>query len=138
MTESKWILVDAKDISLGRVASFTANRLMGKDKADWTPYADNGDFVIIINSAKAKLTGKKTEDKEYHFHSGYPGGLKTFKYKDMVKKDHSYPMLSAIKGMLPKNKLSDAVIKKVKIYEGEEHPHAAQKPVRVEIADKVK
>ncbi len=133
MTESKWILVDAKGISLGRVASFVANKLMGKDKANWTPYADNGDFVVIVNSAKAKLTGKKAEDKEYHFHSGYPGGMKTFNYKDMLKKDATFPVYQAIKGMLPKNKLSDAVLKKVKIYEGEDHPHAAQQPVKVEI-----
>jgi large subunit ribosomal protein L13 len=133
MTESKWILIDAKGVSLGRVASFAANKLMGKDKANWTPYADNGDFVIIINSAKAKLTGKKNEDKEYHFHSGYPGGLKTFNYKDMLAKDPTFPVYQAIKGMLPKNKLSDAVIKKVKIYADENHPHHAQMPARVEI-----
>ena len=133
MTESKWILVDAKGVSLGRVASFVANRLMGKDKANWTPYADNGDFVVVVNSAKAKITGRKADDKEYHFHSGYPGGMKTFNYKDMLKKDPTFPVYQAIKGMLPKNKLSDAVLKKVKIYEGEEHPHAAQQPVKVEI-----
>ncbi len=133
MTESKWILVDAQGVSLGRVASFVANKLMGKDKANWTPYADNGDFVVVINSAKAKLTGKKAEDKEYHFHSGYPGGMKTFNYKDMLKKDPTFPVYQAIKGMLPKNKLSDAVLKKVKIYEGENHPHTAQQPVKVEI-----
>ena len=133
MTESKWILVDAKGVSLGRVASFVANRLMGKDKANWTPYADNGDFVVVVNSAKAKITGRKADDKEYHFHSGYPGGMKTFNYKDMLKKDPTFPVYQAIKGMLPKNKLSDAVLKKVKIYEGEEHPHTAQQPVKVEI-----
>lgn len=133
MTESKWILVDAKGVSLGRVASFVANRLMGKDKANWTPYADNGDFVVIVNSAKAKITGRKADDKEYHFHSGYPGGMKTFNYKDMLKKDPTFPVYQAIKGMLPKNKLSDAVLKKVKIYEGEDHPHSAQQPVKVEI-----
>ena len=133
MTESKWILVDAKGVSLGRVASFVANRLMGKDKANWTPYADNGDFVVIVNSAKAKITGRKADDKEYHFHSGYPGGMKTFNYKDMLKKDPTFPVYQAIKGMLPKNKLSDAVLKKVKIYEGEEHPHTAQQPIKVEI-----
>jgi len=133
MTESKWILVDAKGVSLGRVASFVANRLMGKDKANWTPYADNGDFVVIVNSAKAKITGRKADAKEYHFHSGYPGGMKTFNYKDMLKKDPTFPVYQAIKGMLPKNKLSDAVLKKVKIYEGEEHPHTAQQPVKIEI-----
>ncbi|MCL4427517.1 MAG: 50S ribosomal protein L13 [Deltaproteobacteria bacterium] len=133
MTESKWILVDAEGVSLGRVASFVANKLMGKDKANWTPYADNGDFVVIVNSAKAKITGKKAEDKEYHFHSGYPGGMKTFNYKDMLKKDPTFPVYQAIKGMLPKNKLSDVVLKKVKIYEGEDHPHKAQQPVKVEI-----
>ena len=134
MAESKWVLIDAKDVSLGRVAGFAANKLMGKDKPDWTPYADNGDFVIVINSAKAKLTGKKTTDKEYHFHSGYPGGLKSYNYKDMVKKDPSYPILQAVKGMLPKNRLSDALLKKIKVYPDENHPHTAQQPVKIEIA----
>lgn len=133
MMESKWILVDAKGVSLGRVASFVANRLMGKDKTNWTPYADNGDFVVVINSSKAKVTGKKTTDKEYHFHSGYPGGLKTFNYRDMLKKDPTFPVLQAIKGMLPKNKLSNAVLKKVKIYPDDNHPHFAQQPVKIEI-----
>ncbi|MCL5891716.1 MAG: 50S ribosomal protein L13 [Deltaproteobacteria bacterium] len=134
MAESKWVLIDAKGVSLGRVAGFAANKLMGKDKPDWTPYADNGDFVIVINSAKAKLTGKKTTDKEYHFHSGYPGGLKSYNYKDMVKKDPSYPILQAVKGMLPKNRLSDALLKKIKVYPDENHPHTAQQPVKIEIA----
>ncbi|MFW0884622.1 50S ribosomal protein L13 [Candidatus Acidulodesulfobacterium sp. H_13] len=133
MVESKWIIIDADGISLGRVASFAAIRLMGKYKSDWTPYADNGDFVVIVNSLKAKLTGRKKTDKEYHFHSGYPGGLKTFSYRDMIKKDPTYPIFQAIKGMLPKNKLSNAVLKKVKIYPDENHPHLAQQPVRVEI-----
>lgn len=134
MTGNNWILVDAKGVSMGRVASFAAKKLMGKDKADWTPYADNGDFVIIINSSMAKVTGKKATDKEYHFHSGYPGGMKTFTYRDMMKKDPSFPIYKAIKGMLPKNKLSDAILKKVKIYAGGEHPHDAQRPVKVEIS----
>ncbi len=133
MTESRWILIDAKGVSLGRVASFAANRLMGKDKTNWTPYSDNGDFVIIVNSSKTKVTGRKTTDKEYHFHSGYPGGLKTFNYRDMLKKDPTYPIYQAIKGMLPKNRLSDAILKKVKIYADENHPHLAQQPVKLEI-----
>lgn len=134
MNEGKWVLIDAKGISLGRIASFAANKLMGKDKADWTPYSDNGDFVIVINSAKAKLTGRKSTNKEYHFHSGYPGGLSTYKYKDMVKKDPTYPIYKAVKGMLPKNKLSDKLLTKIKIYADENHPHLAQQPVKVEVA----
>ena len=133
MAESKWVLIDAKGVSLGRVASFAANKLMGKDKPDWTSYSDNGDFVIVINASKAKLTGKKTDNKEYNFHSGYPGGLKTYNYKDMVKKDPTYPILQAVKGMLPKNRLSDALLKKIKIYSDENHPHTAQQPVKLEI-----
>ncbi|HEC24785.1 MAG TPA: 50S ribosomal protein L13 [bacterium] len=133
MVENKWIIIDANDVSLGRLASFAAIRLMGKYKPDWTPYADNGDFVVIVNSLKAKLTGRKKTDKEYHFHSGYPGGLKTYSYRDMIKKDPTYPIFQAIKGMLPKNKLSNAVLKKVKIYPDENHPHIAQQPVKVEI-----
>ncbi|MCL4542408.1 MAG: 50S ribosomal protein L13 [Deltaproteobacteria bacterium] len=135
MAGSKWVLIDARDISLGRIASFAANKLMGKDKPDWTPYADNGDFVIVINSTKAKLTGKKIDNKEYNFHSGYPGGLKTYNYKDMLKKDPAYPIMQAVKGMLPKNKLSDSLLKKIKVYPDENHPHIAQQPVKVRLSD---
>lgn len=135
MSESKWVLIDAKDVSLGRVASFIANKLMGKDKPDWTPYTDNGDFVVVINSAKVKLTGKKTDKKEYNFHSEYPGGLKTFNYKDMLKKDPTFPVKQAVKGMLPKNKLSSSLLRKIKVYPGENHPHMAQQPKKLEMAN---
>jgi len=130
---NNWILIDAKDVSLGRLASFIANKLMGKDKADYAPYANKGDSIIVINSAKAKVTGKKYTDKQYYFHSGYPGGLKTFNYKDMLHKDATFPVYHAVKGMLPKNKLADVLIKKLKIYADENHPHIAQNPVAVDV-----
>ncbi|MHB1663779.1 MAG: 50S ribosomal protein L13 [bacterium] len=130
---SDWILVDAKDVSLGRLASFVAGKLMGKDKASYAPYINSGDFIVVINSAKAKVTGKKYTDKQYYFHSGYPGGLKTFNYKDMLKKDATFPVYHAVKGMLPKNKLADTLIKKLKIYADENHPHIAQNPVKVDV-----
>lgn len=133
MDKNTWVLIDAKDVSLGRIASFVANKLTGKDKPGYAPYLDNGDFVVVINSAKAKITGNKFNDKEYHFHSGYPGGLKTFSYKDMIKKDPTFPVFHAVKGMLPKNKLSDSLLKKLKIYADDNHPHSAQQPVKVNI-----
>ncbi len=133
MSDNKWVLIDANGVSLGRVASLAAHKLMGKDKPDWTPYGDNGDFVIIVNSQKARLTGRKGLNKLYHFHSGYPGGLTTYSYKEMIKKDPAYPLLTAVKGMLPKNRLSSKLLTKIKIYPDEKHPHDAQKPVKIEV-----
>ena len=126
--ERKWYVVDADGMVLGRLASQVANILRGKHKPTWTPHVDTGDFVIIINTDKVVLTGKKLDRKIYYRHSGYVGGLKETKYRDLMAKKSDFAVKQAVKGMLPKNKLSRQLIKKLKVYAGPEHPHTAQKP----------
>lgn len=127
--ERKWHLIDAADKELGRLASLTANILRGKHKPEYTPHIDTGDFVIIINADKIKVTGKKATDKIYYSHSGYQGGLKTMSFKEMMQKFPTRAMEKAVKGMLPHNSLGAQQFKKLKIYAGSEHPHEAQNPV---------
>ncbi len=126
--DRKWYLVDAADKPLGRVASEIAQILRGKHKVEFTPHVDTGDFVIVINSEKVALTGKKMVQKIYYRHSGYPGGIKAIPYGELLKRKPEKAIELAVKGMLPHNKLGRAVIKKLKVYPGEKHPHAAQKP----------
>jgi large subunit ribosomal protein L13 len=121
-------LLDAEDQILGRFATVVANKLRGKDKPTFTPHVDNGDFIVVVNAAKIKVTGNKFEQKKYYHHSLYPGGLKTSSFKEKINKDPQSIILKAVKGMLPKNKLASAMLKKLKVYRGEEHPHEAQKP----------
>lgn len=130
----KWYLIDAKDQVLGRVASKVASILRGKHKATYTPHIDMGDNVIIINADRVKLTGMKPQKKVYYRHSGYPGGLKETSFLDMMKKDPTFAMRNAIKGMLPHNRLGRRQLLHVKIYAGENHPHAAQKPEKIEMS----
>jgi large subunit ribosomal protein L13 len=130
----KWYLIDAKDQVLGRVASRVAAILRGKHKATYTPHIDMGDNVIIINADKVKLTGTKPQKKMYYRHSGYPGGLKETSFLDMMRKDPTFAMRNAIKGMLPHNRLGRRQLLHVKIYAGENHPHEAQKPEKIEIS----
>ena len=128
-----WMLVDASDKTLGRLSTYIAKILMGKNKPEYTPHNDVGDYVVVINAEKIKVTGNKNEQKMYHRHTGYPGGIKSQNFNDLIS---SYPdkiITSAVKGMLPKNKLSNSVIKKLKVYKGESHPHSAQNPVKLEI-----
>jgi large subunit ribosomal protein L13 len=125
----KWFLLDAKDKIVGRVATRAAVILRGKNKTNFTPNVDTGDFVIIINADKVKLSGKKEEAKVYQSHSGYPGGFKEVKFKHLKAEKPERILEIAIKGMLPKTKLGDAVYKKLKVYKGEEHPHKAQSPI---------
>ncbi len=127
--ERKWYLIDAENRELGRLASLTANLLRGKHKPEYTPHIDTGDFVIIINADKVKVTGKKETDKYYYSHSGYQGGLKTINFKDMMQKFPTRAMEKAVKGMLPHNSLGAQQFKKLKVYAGSEHPHEAQQPV---------
>ncbi|MEK9649585.1 MAG: 50S ribosomal protein L13 [Gammaproteobacteria bacterium] len=127
-TQHNWVLVDATDKVLGRFASKIADRLRGKDKAIYTPHVDCGDFVVVVNAEKIKVTGNKFEDKKYYTHSLYPGGLKTKTFKEMNINKPEKVIELAVKGMLPKNKLSNQIIKKLKIYSGTEHPHEAQQP----------
>ena len=129
----KWYLIDAKDQVLGRVASTVAARLRGKHKPTFTPFVDMGDYVIIINAEKVKLTGNKVNKKKYIWHSGYPGGLKERSFPEMMKMNPTSILRKAIKGMLPHNKLGRKQLLHVKIYPGEEHPHQAQKPEPMEI-----
>lgn len=126
--ERKWYIIDAAGRPLGRTASEAARILRGKHKPIFTPHIDTGDFVIIINADQAILTGKKLDQKMYYHHSGYPGGLKEVKYKDLMAKKPVLAVEKAVKGMLPHNSLGRATAKKLKVYAGSEHPHAAQKP----------
>ncbi len=126
--ERKWYVVDAAGLTLGRLATRVASVLRGKNKPTYTPNVDCGDFVIIINTDKVVLTGKKLEDKFYRYHTGYIGGLKEISYKKMMAEKSDLAVYEAVKGMLPKNSLGRAMIKKLRVYKGAEHNHAAQKP----------
>lgn len=124
----KWWIVDAENMTVGRMATTIANVLRGKHKPSYTPHVDTGDYVIVINADKARFTGNKMNDKYYLSHSGYPGGQKSITAKELMEKKPTMVVESAIKGMIPKNKLGRAISKKLFLYAGEEHPHAAQKP----------
>ncbi len=126
--ERKWYVVDADGIPLGRLASKVAAILRGKNKPTFTPNVDTGDFVIIINSDKVLLTGKKLETKYYRYHTGYIGGLKEISYGKMMAERSDLAVYEAVRGMLPKNSLGRAMAKKLRVYKGPEHNHAAQKP----------
>ena len=126
--ERKWYVVDAAGVPMGRLASRVASVLRGKNKPTYTPNVDTGDFVIIINTDKAVLTGKKLENKFYRYHTGYIGGLKEISYKKMMAEKSDLAVYEAVKGMLPKNSLGRQMLKKLKVYKGAEHNHAAQKP----------
>ncbi|MBE6037796.1 MAG: 50S ribosomal protein L13 [Anaerofustis stercorihominis] len=126
--EKKWYVIDAEGQTLGRLASEVAAILRGKNKPYYTPNIDTGDFVIVINAEKIKLTGKKLTDKYYYRHSGYPGGLKATQYKDLIATKPELVIEKAVKGMLPKGKLGRAQGKKLKVYAGPEHKHQAQNP----------
>ena len=126
--DKKWYVIDAQDVVLGRLASEAAAILRGKNKPYYTPNIDTGDYVIVINAAKVKLTGKKLEQKNYYSYSGYPGGLKTKSCKDLMQEKPELVVEKAIKGMLPHNKLGSAQFKKLHVYAGSEHNHEAQRP----------
>jgi len=131
--ERKWYLIDAKDKILGRIATKIATILIGKNKPIWSPNIDTGDFVIVINAEKIKVTGKKLSDKKYYKHSGYIGSLKEVPLSSLLKKSPETVIKLAVKGMLPKNKLGRKMIKKLKVYKGEKHPHASQNPILLEV-----
>ena len=123
-----WHVIDADDVVLGRLAVTAATLLRGKHKAQFAPHVDTGDFVIVVNASKIALTGNKRTDKLAHRHSGRPGGLKSVSYGELLATDPRQAVERAVWGMLPKNKLSRQLIKKLKVYSGPEHPHSAQKP----------
>ncbi|MBZ2175268.1 50S ribosomal protein L13 [Schnuerera sp. xch1] len=126
--ERKWYLIDAEGKVLGRLASEIATVLRGKNKPVYTPHVDTGDFVVVINADKVKLTGKKLDKKYYKYHTGYPGGLRSISYREMLDKKPEKVIELAVRGMLPKNRLGRQMIKKLKVYSGPEHNHASQKP----------
>lgn len=129
----EWLLIDAQDQVLGRVASKAAHILRGKHKPTYTPHVDTGDFVVIINADKIRVTGKKLTDKEYYRHSGYPGGLKCETFEEAMEKHPERVIEHAVKGMLPKNTLGRQMGKKLKVYAGPEHPHQAQNPRKIDL-----
>ena len=127
--DRRWLVIDAEDVVLGRLASQTAILLRGKHKPTYAPHVDGGDYVIIVNAAKVALTGSKRDQKVAYRHSGYPGGLKSTSYVDLLEKNPEKAVEKAIRGMIPKNSLGRQVLSKLKVYAGPEHPHAAQQPV---------
>ena len=134
--ERKWYVVDATDHTLGRLSAEIANVLRGKKKPIFTPHIDTGDYVIVVNADKIKVTGKKLEQKIYYNHSDYVGGMKETTLKEMLQKKPEYVIRHAVKGMLPKGPLGREMMTKLHVYAGAEHPHAAQKPEVLEVAEK--
>ena len=128
-----WYLVDASGRTLGRLATEIARRLAGKHKPIYTPHVDTGDFIVIVNADKIRVTGNKANDKVYYSHSGYPGGIHAIKFKDMQAKHPGRALEKAVKGMLPKGPLGYAMVKKLKVYAGATHPHTAQQPKVLEL-----
>jgi large subunit ribosomal protein L13 len=133
--ERDWVVVDASGQTLGRLATQIADTLRGKKKPEYTPHCDVGDFVIVVNAEKISVTGKKRENKRYYRHSGYPGGLRSRTLQEMLDRRPEEVIRKAVKGMLPRNRLARAQLVKLKVYAGPDHPHAAQKPEPMEIAE---
>jgi len=131
--EKKWYVVDAENKVLGRLASEIANRLRGKHKPTFSSFIDNGDFVVVTNAEKIQLTGNKMDNKKYYRHTGYMGGIKEASAKELLEKHPTDLIIKAVRGMLPKNKLGRAQLKKLKVYAGQNHPHAAQQPAALDI-----
>ena len=123
-----WFVVDAADKTLGRLASEIAHRLRGKHKPEYTPHVDTGDYIVVINAEKIRVTGAKAKDKLYHHHTGYPGGIKSISFEKLIDKAPERVIQGAVKGMLPRNPLGRAMFRKLKVYAGTEHPHTAQQP----------
>ena len=126
--ERKWYVIDADGVVLGRLASQVALMLRGKHKPTFTPHVDTGDYIIVVNTDKIAMTGRKLDQKIYYHHSGYPGGLKETKYRDLLANKSEFALKKAVRGMLPKGPLGNKMFKKLKVYAGAEHPHAAQQP----------
>ena len=134
--QRQWHVIDAEHVVLGRIATEAARLLQGKHKAIYTPHIDTGDHVVIVNAAKVRLTGRKEEQKIYRYHSGYEGGLREGRAKDVRQKNPVRLVEEAVRGMLPKTKLGEAMWRKLKVYAGGDHPHAAQKPAAVKVKTK--
>jgi large subunit ribosomal protein L13 len=130
--ERQWVLVDASGKTLGRLATQLADILRGKRKPEYTPHIDTGDFVIVVNAEKVRVTGNKLQDKKYRRHSGYPGGLRERSLSEMLARRPEEVIRLAVKGMLPRNRLARQQLRKLKVYAGPEHPHQAQQPTQIE------
>ncbi len=128
-----WYVVDAEGKTLGRMATEIARRLRGKHKAEYTPHVDTGDYIVVVNAEKVKVTGKKATDKIYYRHTGYPGGIREINFEKLIAKKPEMIIEKAVKGMLPRNPLGRAMFRKLKVYAGNEHNHAAQQPQTLEI-----
>jgi len=128
-----WFVVDASDKTLGRLASEIAHRLRGKHKAEYTPHVDTGDYIVVINAEKVRVTGVKAKNKMYHHHTGFIGGIKSISFEKLIDKAPERVLQTAVKGMLPRNPLGRAMFKKLKVYAGAEHPHTAQQPQALNI-----
>lgn len=130
--EREWVLFDANEQTLGRLATEVARHLLGKHRPEFTPGVETGDFVVVVNAARIQVTGNRLDDKFYHHHSGYPGGLKSVRLRDQIKDHPDRVIRSAVWGMLPHNKYGRAIIKNLKVYGGPDHPHQAQHPKAIE------
>lgn len=126
--ERAWFVIDAESQVLGRLATEVARRLRGKHKAAYTPHVDTGDYIVVVNAEKVRVTGKKATDKTYYRHTGYPGGIKATRFENMIEKHPERVIEKAVKGMLPRNPLGRAAFRKLKVYAGPDHPHSAQQP----------
>lgn len=131
--ERKWVVIDAQDQVLGRLATKAATLLMGKHKPEYTPHVDTGEFVVVVNAAGIKLTGRKLDQKTYYRHTGYPGGIRSRSAREVLEKRPEWMIREAVKGMLPKNVLGRQLISKLKVYAEGSHPHAAQKPTAIAV-----
>jgi large subunit ribosomal protein L13 len=128
-----WFVVDATDKTLGRLASEIARRLRGKHKAEYTPHVDTGDYIVVVNAEKVRVTGRKAKDKMYHHHTGFPGGIKSVNFETLIDTAPERVIQHAVKGMLPKNSLGRAMFRKLRVFAGAEHPHTAQQPQTLDI-----
>ena len=128
-----WYVVDAEGKTLGRLATEVASRLRGKHKPEYTPHVDTGDYIVVVNAEKIAVTGNKASDKMYYRHTGYPGGMRSANFNEMIERKPEMVIEKAVKGMLPKNPLGRAMFSKLKVYAGAEHPHAAQQPQELDI-----
>jgi len=132
--QNDWYVIDAEGKTLGRMAAEIAHRLRGKHKPEYTPHVDTGDYIVVVNAEKVHVTGNKATDKKYHHHTQFPGGLKTFSFKEMIERSPEEVIKLAVKGMMPRTPLGRAMQKKLKVYAGASHPHGAQNPAPLKLA----
>ncbi|WP_369601427.1 50S ribosomal protein L13 [Hahella sp. SMD15-11] len=128
-----WYVVDATDKTLGRLSTEIARRLRGKHKPEYTPHVDTGDYIVVINAEKVRVTGRKAQDKKYYRHTGYPGGLREISFEKLIAHKPERVIELAVKGMMPRNPLGRAMLRKLKVYAGSEHPHTAQQPIELKL-----